>query len=286
VDAGRLPTFLVIGAMKAGTTSLWQYLRSHPQVYLSEPKELYFFSDPERFDLGVDWYRSHFTAATDARAVGEACTNYAKYPRVTGAAARIATVLPEVRLVYLVRDPLSRIRSHYVHAVDRYGERRPLSIAVRAEPEYLDFSRYRMQIDQYLEHFEPSRLLVVTTDALRTDRVATMEQTLAFLGADPSLAARQGMTQLNRASDKWVDTEVSARLRRVPGYQLARTFTPRRLRRWGSAMTKRPLTATVDTTIPADLRRWIAAELDDDIQQLRPFIGSTVDAWLASFAQP
>ena len=51
-------------------------------------------------------------------------------------------------------------------------------------------------------------------------------------------------------------------------------------------MTKRPLTATVDTTIPADLRRWIAAELDDDIQQLRPFIGSTVDAWLASFAQP
>ena len=182
MDAGRLPTFLVIGAMKAGTTSLWQYLRSHPQVYLPEPKELYFFSDPDRFDLGVDWYRSHFTAATDARAVGEACTNYTKYPRVTGAAARIATVLPEVRLVYLVRDPLSRIRSHYVHAVDRYGERRPLSIVVRDEPEYLDFSRYRMQIDQYLEHFEPSRLLVVTTDALRTDRVATMEKTLDVLG--------------------------------------------------------------------------------------------------------
>jgi len=271
--------------MKAGTTSLWQYLRSHPQVYMPQPKELYFFSDGDRFDLGVDWYRSHFTAAADARAVGEACTNYTKYPRVTGAADRIAAVLPEVRLVYLVRDPLSRIRSHYVHAVDRYGERRPLAIAVREEPEYLNISRYRMQIDQYLDHFEPSRLLVLTTEALRTDRAATMAKTLEFLGADPSLGAQQGTAQLNRASDKWVDTELSARLRRVPGYQLARAFTPRRLRRWGNSMTKVPLTATVDTTMPPDLCRWIAAELDDDIRGLRQFIGSTVDAWLASFAQ-
>src|SRR5262249_16680816 len=244
--AERLPTFLVIGAMKAGTTSLWQYLRAHPQVFMPEPKELYFFSDTERYERGVAWYRAQFAGAGagEAVAIGEACTNYAKHPRNPGVAMRVAETLPDVRLVYLVREPLARIRSHYLHAVDRYGERRPLAVAVREDTTYLDFTRYSMQLAQYLEHFDATRVLVVVTESLRGEPESTMGRTVEFIGAAPSLGAGVAPVELNRGRDKWVDTALSARLRRVPGYQLARRFTPRRLRRVGSGLTKVPLTST------------------------------------------
>jgi hypothetical protein len=284
--AERLPTFLVIGAMKAGTTSLWQYLRAHPQVFMPEPKELYFFSDSERYARGGDWYRAHFAAAGDAVAVGEACTNYAKYPRNPGVAARVAETLPDARLVYLVREPLARIRSHYLHAVDRYGERRPLAVAVREDSTYLDFTRYSMQLAQYLEHFDATQLLVVCTESLRAEPDATIARALEFIGADPSLGPTATPVELNRGRDKWVDTAISARLRRVPGYQLARRFTPRSLRRVGSGLTKVPLTSTVDVTMPDDLVRWIADELADDIARLRPIVGPVADNWLDAPASP
>jgi len=284
--AERLPTFLVIGAMKAGTTSLWQYLRAHPQVFMPEPKELYFFSDPERYARGLDWYGGHFAGAGDVPAVGEACTNYAKYPRIPGVATRVAEVLPDARLVYLVREPHARIRSHYLHAVDRYGERRPLAVAVREDSTYLDFTRYAMQLAQYLEHFDANQLLVVCTESLRGEPESTIAQTLAFVGADPSVGTRAAPVELNRGRDKWVDTAFSARLRRVPGYQLARRFTPRPLRRVGSGLTKVPLTSTVDVTMPDDLVRWIADELAADVARLRPFVGPITDSWLDPPAKP
>ena len=72
----RLPNFLVIGAMKAGTTSLFHYLRDHPQVFLPEEKELYFFTEEDNWHRGLEWYRSRFRGAGDAKAVGEASVGY------------------------------------------------------------------------------------------------------------------------------------------------------------------------------------------------------------------
>jgi Sulfotransferase domain len=274
-----LPSFLVIGAMKAGTTSLWHYLRSHPQVFMPDPKELYFFSSPERFDRGIDWYRSNFSDAGAAVAVGEACTNYSKHPRVTGAACRIALVLPDVRLVYLVREPLSRIRSHYLHAVARYGERRPLSVAVRDDPEYLDITRYCMQIEQFLEYFDRSRLLVVTTEALRHERARTVSQVLEFVGADPSFSPPPTFPELNRSGDRRLDTTLSSRLRRLPGYERARRLVPTRVRRLSGRVVKRPLTAHVDMSMPDELCRRVRQELREDVAGLRAFLGPSFDGW-------
>jgi hypothetical protein len=278
--SARLPTFLVIGAMKAGTTSLWRDLRAHPQVFMPEVKELHFFSNPDRFELGFDWYAAHFAAAGDAIALGEASTNYTKHPRRTGTAARVAAAIPDVRLVYAVRDPIERIRSHYLHVAHGHEERRPLAVAVWEDPEYLDISRYRTQIDQYLAHLDRSQLLVITAEDLRRERAATLEQVFRHLGVDPRPPkVERAAPSLNRSDEKRLDTAVSARARRVPGYELARHLTPRPVRRLLARVAKRPLTTTVDAHLPDDVRHALERELHDEVAGLREFLGPSFDGW-------
>jgi hypothetical protein len=181
----RLPNFLVIGAMKAGTTSLWRYLRTHPEVFMPDVKEIDFFSRNDNWNRGLDWYLRHFQEAHAARAVGEASTGYTKHPLAPGVAERIAATLPDARLVYVVRDPIERIRSHYDHAVAAGVETQPLDVAVLDDPEYVDTSSYGIQLEQYLAHFPRDRLLVIDSSALRRSRSETMRTVFAFLGVDP-----------------------------------------------------------------------------------------------------
>ena len=114
-----LPTFLIIGAMKGGTTSLHRYLRQHPEVFMPARKELNFFLDeytgppidpPEErnWSRGIAWYKHQFADVARERAVGEASANYSRYPTYPGVAESIAAVVPNVRLVYLVRNPIDR----------------------------------------------------------------------------------------------------------------------------------------------------------------------------------
>jgi hypothetical protein len=279
VTGDRLPDFIIIGAMKAGTTSLWEHLRAHPQVYMPDLKELQFFSNPGRLNRDLDWYREQFADAGDAVAAGEASTNYTKHPRRPGTAARIAEVMPRVRLVYLVRDPIERIRSHYLHVAHGYGERRPLPIAVREDPEYVDVSRYRMQIDQYLPHFDASQLLVVTSEDLREHRRATLERVMHFVGVDPALVARPAAPEAHRSADKRVDTPLTTRVRRTRGFETVRRLTPRAVRRLAARGMQRRLQDEVDATVPDDLRRELVDTLAPDVAGLRPFLSPDFDGW-------
>lgn len=107
-----LPTFIVIGAMKCGTTSLYYALDAHPEIEMSDRKETDFFIRARNYRRGTDWYEDRFPASGQAR--GECSPNYTKahlFPRV---ARRMHDLVPDVHLVYMVRDPIDRIVSHYV----------------------------------------------------------------------------------------------------------------------------------------------------------------------------
>ena len=132
-----LPTFLIIGTMKGGTTSLHRYLRQHPEVFMPERKELNFFLDeyagppidpPEErnWSRGITWYERQFAGAERERAVGEASANYSRYPTYPGVAERIAEVVPQMKLIYLMRNPIDRVLSHYLHDFANGREQRPL----------------------------------------------------------------------------------------------------------------------------------------------------------------
>ncbi|MDX1394802.1 MAG: sulfotransferase domain-containing protein, partial [Gemmatimonadota bacterium] len=109
---GCLPNLLVIGAMNAGTTSLYHYLRLHPEIHMSTPKELTFFADEWNWPRGLDWYASHFDPSFAVN--GEASPLYTTYPECPEIAERIGRNLPDVKLLYLVRDPIARMISQYV----------------------------------------------------------------------------------------------------------------------------------------------------------------------------
>src|SRR4051794_28578727 len=107
----RLPDFIVIGTTKGGTTSLWRYLSDHPDIFMPTRKELRFFSNNERWRQGVEWYARQFEGAGEHQLVGEASPQYTSWPRYPHVPERMASVVPNAKLIYLVRDPVARTAS-------------------------------------------------------------------------------------------------------------------------------------------------------------------------------
>lgn len=103
-----LPDFLVAGAQKAGTTTLWAMLNQHPEVYVTRPKELHFFD--QHFDRGITWYAEQFQPQNGERLVGEATPIYMTDPTYH---KRMHEALPDARLLITLREPASRAYSHY-----------------------------------------------------------------------------------------------------------------------------------------------------------------------------
>lgn len=197
--------FIVIGAARSGTTSLWAHLRVHPEVFMPGAKELGLFSR----DLGQDrrlarYMREHFSDAPAAARWGTATPQYMRgRPRtpVEDIVRRIHEALPDVRLIAILRDPVERAVSHWRYAVRNGRERRPLqrALAEELEPDALETSRRRPQKNNgyltfgeygrilriYRPHFPPGQLLLLLTADLEADPEAVMSRAYAHIGADP-----------------------------------------------------------------------------------------------------
>jgi hypothetical protein len=187
---GALPNLVVVGGLKCGTTSLHHYLNLHPEVEMSRPKELNFFVAELNWPLGPEWYASHFSGRASVR--GESSPHYTNRPRFEGVPERMRSVLTDARLVYMVRDPIDRMLSHYLHNVGGGYDDHTLADAF-ADPEsaYVTRSRYFFQLEPYLEEFGPERIEIVGREELKRDRPATMRRVFAFLGVDPGFSSEQ-----------------------------------------------------------------------------------------------
>ncbi len=179
------PDFVIIGAMKAGTTTLFRWLESHPQVALPRAKEPGFFADEAVWSQGIDWYKGLFPPRPRGVITGEASTIYLTPPYTDRAAERLRAHRPDVRLICMVRDPEERLRSHYRHEVQRNRERRPLAEAV-AEPDspYVSVSRYSVLLQPWIRLFPADQLLVVALDDLDPPDHPGWAAVLAHLGLD------------------------------------------------------------------------------------------------------
>jgi hypothetical protein len=181
-----LPNFLLIGAMKCGTTSLADQLTVHPDIFVSDPKEPHFFAWNQHWERGIEWYESLFRDAEAAKAVGEASTTYTMHPVAPDVPPRIAQTLADVRFLYIVRHPIDRLVSHYMHRWYEGNTSNSLEAAIESDTQLLAYSRYHYQIQQYLPHFPPDRFLVLVFEEFTADPVAVHQQVYRFLGVDPS----------------------------------------------------------------------------------------------------
>jgi len=285
----RLPNFIVIGAMKSGTTSLFHYLREHPQAHMSPLKEVEFFVEEKNWKRGLDWYRSQFAGASPgAIAVGEASTAYTKYPEFRGVPERIAEHIPEARLIYVVRDPIERIRSHYQHRVLAGSERRTIERAVIDDERYVDCSRYAMQTDRYLQVFPRESLLLVTSEELRAARAETMRRIYAFLQIDPSFEPESMDREFYRSDDRaayppfvwWVRRTIK---RYVPAGKRAKELVdlvvPASLGRRPDNRRGERTPAASNYALPDRVRAQLSDLLREDVAKFREYMPDRFNGW-------
>lgn len=188
----KLPNLIIIGAMKCGTTSLHHYLNLHPQISMSRHKELDFFIPTKKWKKGLEWYESHFNEQAEIR--GEASPNYTNYPYWSGVAEKIYSVVPDAKLIYLVRDPIERIISHYVHQYAAGKEDRTINQALTnfTNNQYIARSQYYQQLNQYLQCFPAENILVLSLENLSTQTESTLKIVLQFLNLDPGFDFKTG----------------------------------------------------------------------------------------------
>jgi hypothetical protein len=210
-----LPNLLIIGAAKCGTTSLHHYLDQHPDISMASraegSKEMRFFDDPDWREK-LDWYEAHFA---DAPVRGESTPRYTYYPHVLDVPERIHSLIPDAKLVYLVRDPIDRIVSHWVQ---RYwgGDRTPfeqwLREADRPDNMIVCASRYATQVERYLALFAREQLLVLDQEDLRSARRETLREVFAFAGVDAGFDSEAFDEQRNTRAEKYAPVGAGARL--------------------------------------------------------------------------
>jgi hypothetical protein len=281
-----LPTFVVIGAMKAGTVSLRHYLDEHPGVFLGgsggfgEPN---FFIAEHNWRRGRGWYESLFDGAGRAAAIGECSPSYTWAHVYRGVPERMARVVPQARLVYVVRDPVARMQSMYMHQVSAGRERRRVEMAL-LDDRYLGPSRYGFQLAAFLDHFDRSQVLVVASEVLRDRPGEALSAVFSHLAVDPAATDLETRHRDHRSMDKPVP-----RLHDLPWLprrqvQLDPRWRPDRRTGVARLLTTRRARAD-DSVIPRELHDRLAERLAPDLRHFEHLLGHRVPShwrWSAS----
>ena len=209
-----LPDFVIIGAQKSGTTSLYNFIIKHPTIAPASRKELHYFSI--YYDLGERWYRSNFPTNLSRRRhykktgqkllSGEASPTYFFFPRVSG---RMKKDLPDAKLIVILRNPVDRAYSQYQHTLSHNNETLSFEKAIELEEKrcagereqmikdpgfvpkhfrkhsYLARGTYADQLERWFKHYDRKQFLILATEDLRKNPQRTLDQIFNFLEVPP-----------------------------------------------------------------------------------------------------
>lgn len=278
--SGPLPNFLVVGAAKAGTTALCDDLAGHPKLCLSRPKETFFFNREEVWARGLGHYRSCFAHHQGEPAVGEGSTEYTLRGVFPEVARRIQDTLGSPRIIYVLREPLSRIESMWIELRSQGLERRPFAEAVTRDRWYVDGSRYSYQLEAFQRFLPPDRILVLTHDDYKAEPRQTLSRICRFLEIDDGYPFPSAGQVRYGSEGKREDTHLSSALRRnIPGFRALRDRSPDWLRSLAARSLKAPIEARPTWTEELRAATWSA--VTDDVASALALAGRAefFDAW-------
>jgi hypothetical protein len=260
-----LPDFLIVGAMKCGTSTLQAQLAAEPGVFMTTPKEPNFFSDDDVYARGLDWYRQLFSEAGPDDLKGEASTHYTKLPTYPETLPRMAAVLETPRIVYMIRNPVDRAVSHYIHEWSQGGMGHDPAAAFERHPELVEYGCYGMQIGPFVQRYGVANVLLTSLERLKAEPEAELARIGAFLGLATPPRWKDELGAQNVSSE---------RVRRLPMQELLvdnpvartlrRTLVPKAARTWirdRRKMENRP-------ELPAALRPRLEAAFAEDRSRL------------------
>jgi hypothetical protein len=224
------PDFIVIGAMKSATTTLHEQLARQPGIFMSRPKEPNFFSDDESYARGWGWYGSLFRRAGLADLRGESSTHYTKLPTYPRTIERMLRDLPRLKLIYVMRHPIDRLISQFVHEVTVGRITVGLRESIERHPELIDYGRYSVQLQPFLEAYGFSSVLPVFFPRLVTHSQAELERIGRFLGHDGPLRWDETLEPQNRGTERLRPSPVREALVQAPILTpIRKRVVPRRL---------------------------------------------------------
>jgi Sulfotransferase family len=269
------PDFVVVGAMKSATTTLHEQLARQRGVFMTRPKEPNFFSDDAIYARGWEWYSSLFSAAGDGVIRGESSTHYTKLPTFPRTVERMLRSLPIVKLIYVMRHPIDRLMSQYVHELTAGGIRVGLREAIDRHPELIDYSRYAMQLEPFLTAYGRDSVLPVFFPRLVSESQQELERIGRFLGIPGPMNWDFTLRPQNTRRDRLRPSPIRQALVQAPVLRsLRRRVVPRR---W-SQSAKRFLRARIDApVVPPELTTQLCEIFDADLSQLGSWLGIKLD---------
>lgn len=277
--APLVPTFLIIGAGKCGTSSLYYYLRGHPDVSGPPAKETNFFVEDRSAEETEEYLRSLGTA----RARGEASVSYTNHPHPSGVAERIRQLVPDVRLIYLVGDPVVKFQRTYRQGVASHGESRTFTevLATLDDPSegYLDGCRYAVQLSQYLELFPWEQIRIVDQDDLASRPDVVVRELFEFLDVDPTFTTPRLQHRMNTARDQRVWGDTGQALRNSSAIHTFRRIPPK-IRRPAVLAARAVLSKPVPpVSFDEEARKLLVERLAPEMERFRAMTGRTFPRW-------
>jgi len=286
-DTTTLPNFIIAGALKGGTTSLYYFLRQHPEVFMSSLKEPRYFAYEPDNPLHADGAGLHFPVKTlpeyaalfeaavgGEKAIGEASPHYLISPV---APARIKELLPEVKLIFILRDPVKRANSVYWHSYRLGQEDRPIEQALTEEEYAVQHGLYYRYLRGWFDLFDPAQIKVILFDDFQRNALATFQDVCRFLGIDdqyvPDLAVRNkgGAPQHKRFG------RLLERVKTHPIRQTIDPLVPKPLRRLLLDVRNRNLQET--PPMPTELQQRLRAFYRHDVTELEHLLQWDLSSW-------
>lgn len=279
--AMRVSDFLIIGAMKSGTTTLYHDLERVGAIFLprfKEPNSL--ASDAVLRPRGRERYAELFAEARPEQRCGEASVRYSQLPGHPRCAERARAVCgPHLRVIYLVREPLGRALSQHHHALAHGNAQAEADVALRRHDKFLDYSRYAMQIEPWLEAFGPQQVLALRFEDFIADREAIVRRVCEFLDVEAGELRLETARAWNRAEDRREQRGPGARLLGSEFYR--KRVRPRISRGLDTRLRLLLLPRSqAQPILPSPQTiRWMAGELRGDVERFSRLIGAPAPLW-------
>jgi hypothetical protein len=277
MPAHRLPNFVMIGASKCSTTTMYRLLQRHPGVSLPRDKGAYSFNDRKFSAPGaLERYRSLFAGVPQSvPIIGESSNTYTHQPSGGPIAQRMKELLGPVKLLYMVRDPVARGVSHYRHKCLDETYRRPFDQALAMDPLLATVGRYHYQLEPYVQIFGREAIHIVVAEHLQHDPIGVMRGVEQFLGLEPRAWTPDDLP----TSNKFSELQHTAHWQRLLGDKLFRRLrhlTPQFLRR----RVKRLAPKLKDPPpVTAEHEQMLLEAIADDLRLFRQVMGSAIDLW-------
>jgi len=191
------PDFIIMGAMKSATSTLHEQLALQSGIFMSTPKEPNYFSDDEQYARGEYWYESLFEDALPTDLCGESSTHYTKLPDYPLTLERMSQGLSDVKLIYVMRHPVERLISHYIHQWSLNVISCDINVAIDRYEELSAYSCYARQLEPYLQHYGKENILPVFTESIRRNPQAELERVARFIGYQDQVVWHEDLAAQN-----------------------------------------------------------------------------------------